>query len=124
MTHLWEVEHPYYCSTTNDGMEDYESWQNMRESWDAYDGELNMLVRWDWVKPNPDDWDEDDPDRPTRDYLELYFLLQRKGRINGSRCPITEADEDSVREWLLARSIDLRRVWAPLVLDAGDGGAQ
>jgi hypothetical protein len=105
VTHLWEVEHPYYCHGQHS--EEFDSWADVKESADAMDGELNLLFRWDWNRV--------DDGAQT---LELAFVLQRKGSTMTWSCPISTADEDDVRAWLFARSIDLRRLWAPLDLPA------
>jgi hypothetical protein len=107
VTHLWEVEHPYYCHGYYS--ESFESWADMKAAADDMDGEYNLLIRWDWHSV------DDVYDVET---LELAFAQQRKGLTMTWSCPIGAADEDDVRSWLIARSIDLRRLWAPLDLVA------
>jgi hypothetical protein len=104
--HLWEHHHPYYAAS-NYGEEHFESWEEMRDNWDATDGQLNLLYRWDWHRPGEDDWEGEE-------ILSIAFVLQRKGRVTVCLCPISAEQEDEVRAWLQARSADLAAVWAPL----------
>jgi hypothetical protein len=106
-TRLWENPHPYYAGDGYGSGNTFESFDELREHWNAMDGELNLLYRWDWYRPGVNDWDGPEE-------LEVAFVLQRKGLVVTARCPISADQEADVRAWLIARSADLAAVWAPL----------
>ncbi|RKT33641.1 hypothetical protein DEU34_2244 [Microbacterium sp. AG1240] len=140
-THLWEHDHPYYCSEGNyfkTGMHTvYESWvdfaqpsegRSFNDEWNLlydFDDDLNLLWRWDWKKADPENYwrKPGDPNDETAQYvedqkvdrLELFFMLQRKAYNISVEVKVTEADEPAVREWLIKKASHMRLLWAPLL---------
>ncbi|MFE5332920.1 hypothetical protein ACFRCG_41710 [Embleya sp. NPDC056575] len=123
MTHLWEVDHPYYCADGNywatDGAnhETYDSWAEFTEEtlWFSGDRDLNLLFRWDWKSyrndPDPDD-------RSIPDQLCLYFVQQRKANQYSVAIQVTDDDEPAIRAWLDECARTMRALWEPLDLAA------
>ena len=121
-THLWEVDHPYYCSQGNfhrNGQHVvFESWEDfVEDGWANSDHDLNLLFRWDWEIPEDEAVEEGDP--PARAQLLLFFMLQRKGDFWSVGVTVTQSDEPAVREWLAERAKTIAAIWAPITL----GGA-
>lgn len=130
--HLWEVDHPYYAE---DGCfytpgtrwaevhTEYDSWADFAEGWGDTDPDLNLVYRWDWNRPDPDDWTyeiENDPGFVMPgDTLHIYFMLQRKAKPHSIVIQITEADEPAVRAWLTERAKTVRAIWSPILDEAG-----
>lgn len=137
MTRLWEVKHPYYCSDSNfyvggiprpypNGMPrvdpDFVPYDHVRvESWEAFgwkdsDPDLNLLFRWDWDVPDPDDYEggKHDPEWPG-ERLSLFWMLQRKGRFMVVSFPVEREEEPEIREWLTGRARHLALVWEPFL---------
>ena len=130
VTHLWEIEHPYYgpegsywANWAQQGpyIQSYESWQDFIDEGGMSDADLDMnwCYRWDWQRPDPDDYKyerEKTPDfEMPGDYLELFWMMPRKGIMATSTIKVTEADEPAVREWLQVRAEYMRRMWAPFL---------
>lgn len=136
---LYEVDHPYYCSDSNyyvggtpkpgrwaddftpfDHFE-FESWDDFE--WKDSDPDLNLLFRWDWKVPDPEDYDGEDVPPET---LSLYWMLQRKGRFMIVSFPVSRDEEPAIREWLTARARHLVKVWEPLLpaLDNNQPGGE
>ncbi|MER5277767.1 hypothetical protein ABT025_18690 [Streptomyces sp. NPDC002809] len=104
---LWETEHPYYAAEGNfykGGLHNlFSSWAEFTETtFYSGDRDMNLLYRWDWEKDAPET-------------LKLFFILQRKAIACSAEMPITEADEDAVRSWLISCAATLRDTWAPLL---------
>lgn len=122
--HLWEYDHPYYCSETNFRVRRdqhngnhlrWDSWQQfVEEGWASNDPDMNLLFRWDWHKFEPD---EDEPDQ-----LCLFFMLQRKGDFWAHTITVTDEDESAVRTWLAERAKTITAIWEP-ILAGQQGGA-
>ncbi|MEU9444604.1 hypothetical protein AB0D42_27735 [Streptomyces sp. NPDC048304] len=114
MTHLWEIDHPYYASGGNyykTGLHNlFASWDEFIET-TFYDGDrdLNLLYRWDWQKPGFHGWTGEEQ-------LKLYFILQRKAICCSAEMPITEADEPRVRWFLDECAQTMRAIWEPISL--------
>lgn len=136
-THLWEHDHPYYCSEGcyyvpgtrwSEVHADWESWQDFLEDWGNVDPDYNLLFRWDWEQADPQNFylKPGDPDDETAEYeeakkvdtLKLFFYLQRKAKPFSHTIRVTEADEESVRAWLTGRAEHMRTLWAPLLGEA------
>jgi len=136
--HLWEVDHPYYCSEGNfykNGCHtQFGSWEEFAVpgGWkDAdmignflyeYDDDLNFLFRWDWKRADPDDYKyelEADPafELPG-DSLLLFYMSQRKGLNMSAEVAVTEADEPAVRAWLTKKAEYMRTMWEPFDMSA------
>lgn len=121
---LWESDHPYYCSESNyyvNGLAD-PPWDHVEvESWEAFDWkdsdpDMNLLFRWDWKVPDPDDYGEDD-DVPGEQLL-LFWMLQRKGRFMAMSMPVSRDEEPEIRAWLEERAKTLIALWQPISLAA------
>ena len=110
--HLWEVDHPYYCSLSNyfdnncgDG---FESWGDFIAKYRNADFDMNLLFRWDWL-------DSTDPDQELEgDELRLFWMGQRKGLYRFTVVQIERGDEPLVIEWLHERRRHLLKLWEPL----------
>ena len=112
--HLWEIHHPYYCSESNyykNGVgEHFDSWADFHGAMGSADDDLNLLFRWDWKRPDPDDYEPDE--MPDHDTLWVFYMQQRKGKFVPSSVSVTEADEPAVRAWLAARWEHMRGLWS------------
>lgn len=141
--HLWEIDHPYYCSEGNyyrsDHHNRFESWADFaqparflsREPFTEgnvlydWDDDLNMLFRWDWKKADPEDYylkpgdpdDESDAfaEAQKTDLLLLFFMHQRKAKNSSAEVRVTDADEPAVRQWLEGKAQYMRKLWEPLL---------
>ena len=120
--HLWEIDHPYYCSEGNyfvgglrwnEVHNKYGSWQEFHDEWGTNDPDLNLVFRWDWKRADPTDYEEGEDVPP--DTLAVYWVLQRKAILRSTVCTVTEADEPAVRAWLTERADRMRLLWEPLL---------
>jgi hypothetical protein len=117
VTHLWEIDHPYYCEPGNffeNGQHTaYSSWQEFTEHtvFATGDRDLNLLFRWDWHKPGYHDWEGDER-------LLLFFVLQRKSFNCSVEIGVTEADEPAVRAFLEDCAQTMRATWEPILTPA------
>jgi hypothetical protein len=114
VTHLWEIEHPYYCNDGNyyaagnkQPFERYESWADFFEAEGNSDLDMNLVFRWDWRKADPQDehWGN------KKDELLIYFMGQRKGLYRWVKIEINDSNEAAVREWLAKRWQHLVLLW-------------
>lgn len=122
MTHLWEIDHPYYCYDgnyyadyrDNHGLEEHASWQDFYDAMGEADQDWNFVVRWDWKRPDPDDYElgEEMPSET----LHIYYVQQRKGNFWAHVVQVTEADELAVRAWLELQAKQMRNVWEPFLV--------
>ncbi len=120
--HLWEYDHPYYCSESNFYSREpfcaHKSWDDFASSMGASDPELNLCFRWDWHPPrNEDDdetieWKHDENYRES--YINLFFVMQRKGIFCCHEVQVARTDEPAIRKWLTARMPHLLQVWEPI----------
>ncbi len=110
MKHLWEIEHPYYCSSTNyysnDTFRQHESWADFYEDEMDSDMDLNLVFRWDWNLPTEDN-----------DFylytLKIFFMGQRKGLFRCAAIKAQPEDEEAVKLWLQPRWEHLKKLWEP-----------
>lgn len=126
--HLWEFDHPYYCSESNFFSSDcrtlFTSWQGfIREEGDN-DFDMNLVFRWDW---EPKEFLEDDSVAGLRRYADLFsdrdhawilhvfWMGQRKGLFRVTEIDVCKADEPEVRAWLTLRAEHMRVIWEPLL---------
>jgi hypothetical protein len=130
--HLWEIDHPYYCSESNYFSNDYRtvyaSWQGFLEAEGDNDLDMNLLFRWDWTAK---EYFDDDTLAARQEYasrfgdrdhawtLSLFWMLQRKGIFRVTEMDVCKADEPEVRQWLGVRADHLGLLWQPISL----GGA-
>lgn len=110
MTHLWEVDHDYYCSEA-EYHEVSDSWAEFFEEFGDADKDYNLLFRWDWVKPDPEYFEGEE--LPS-DVLRVFFVAQRKGYLFSRDINVTEADEPAVRSYLSNQWEHLKGLWSPL----------
>lgn len=142
---LWDVDHPYYCSESNyyvggvprellphrlpfpgidpwEGFtpydhQEFESWADF--GWKDSDPDMNLLFRWDWQTPDPDDYEAGEERPPEK--LELFWMLQRKGRFMVVSFPVGRDEEPEIREWLQARFEHLLKLWTPFSCSPTEG---
>ena len=139
-THLWDAPHPYYCAPGNfyaspdKGCHvEYDSWESFADPTEGltmnqqfleglgnglYDGDpdYHVLWRWDWVKPDPDDYSpEDGEEVPDYDELRLFYMLQRKAKNISVTVYVTDVDELKVKEWLTGKAEYMRKMWSPFL---------
>lgn len=123
MTHLWEVDHQYYCNEGNYFKSGcgahYGRWQDFAAKSSDEDFDLNLVFRFDWVPPRTDgdpdaaiEWQGDENYRDS--ILKLFYMGQRKGLYRYVTIDVCRADEPDVREWLQKRWDHLRLLWEPL----------
>lgn len=116
-THLWEIDHSYYCQEGNyfkaGQHTQFSSWNDFAEEtlFVRADRDQNFLIRWDWRKPGHHEWDGSE-------YLLLFFVLQRKAILCSVEMPVTEADEPAVRRFLEDCAQTMQATWAPLLQPA------
>ncbi len=128
--HLWEIDHPYYCSEGSywvpgtrfhEVHQEFEAFDDFLSEWEHADEDYNLLFRWDWKRADPDDYKyelEEDPNfELPADHLQIFYFMQRKARNMSVFVRVTEADEPSVREFLTKKAEHMRKLWEPL-LDA------
>lgn len=119
--HLWEYDHPYYCTDGNylaipyehpECWEEYDSWQDFFEEWGDSDPDMNLVFRWDWRA-----WHLEFPEEhPEENHvLKLFVMLQRKAFSKSISVAVTADDEPAVREWLTERAKTVAAIWAPLI---------
>lgn len=125
--HLWEYDHPYYCAEGNyykNGQHlTYGSWSEFHAEWGNLDDDLNAVFRWDWKTPDPADYcppdcdghDDGDCDEMPGPTLNIYWVLQRKAILRSTECPVTQADEPAIRQWLTRKARHLAAIWEPLL---------
>lgn len=102
MTHLWEIDHPYYCNEGNyyapgDTIFEYDSWDDFIAEWDDADPDYNLVFRWDW---SPED-----------DVVSVFWMGQRKGLYQCTRTKVRKEDEPRVMAFLRPRWLHLRTLW-------------
>lgn len=121
--HLWEIDHPYYCTEGNfykNGLHDvFDSWAEFHATWGDMDHDLNLVFRWDWQRDNGEDLEEGETPGP--DMLKVFWVLQRKAILRSTECVVTEADEPAVRAWLADRAKTIAAIWEPITLAAEAG---
>jgi hypothetical protein len=119
--HLWEIDHPYYCTEGNyyarpdQGLHTrYDSWAEFIADWGNTDPDMNLVFRWDWNRSDPQDYEPYGEEVPA-DTLQVFWVLQRKAILRSTECTVTEADEPAVRAWLAERAATIRAIWEPIL---------
>ena len=117
--HLWEADHPYYCSESNfystEPYTKHETWPAFLANFKGSDVDLNLIFRFDWYEG--EDWGagEFNGDPYYRNgKLQIFFVFQRKGIFACHEVSVCRADEPSVIEFLKPRWKHMRELWAPL----------
>ena len=121
--HLWEPEHPYYCEQGNyladssiEAHYQFPSWEEFHEFATTSEFEyedLNLVFRWDWVKPALEDYEEGE-ELPS-DKLMLYVVQQRRAFNLSYEVDVTEKDESAITEWLIERAKKMTSIWQPVL---------
>ena len=117
MTHLWEVDHPYYGA---DGyMNECESFEHLVHDVEQCDEDMNVIYRWDWVDPrhpSQDDLYLENEYRSPINKLTIWMLQPRKSQFIAFRCPVTHEQEAEVLVWLRGPRCAgyLRKLWEPV----------
>lgn len=117
-TRLWEIDHPYCAMQgnyfSNDYHVEYASWAEFIEEQGGSDLDMNLVYRWDWQVPDPDDYEI--PGETMRaETLDLFYVGQRKALHRSVSVEVQREDEPAIREWLTVRAEHMRRVWEPLL---------
>ena len=125
--HLWEIDHPYYCTEGNyyarpdQGLHTrYDSWAEFIADWGNTDPDMNLVFRWDWNRSDPQDYEPYGEEVPA-DTLQVFWVLQRKAILRSTECIVTEADEPAVRAWLADRAKTVAAIWEPIALAEAGG---
>lgn len=114
MTHLWDVDHPYYFNAPGDSTV-FESWSEFIVEFGASDMDYNLVFRWDWKEGDDYDlgtYNGDDYYRHAR--LVIGFVGQRKGFCWSREVKVCRADEPAIRAFLEPRLAYLKTMWEPL----------
>lgn len=108
-----DTAHPYYGAEGEPTK--FDSLDELIDTVNGYDADMNHIYRWDWNQSDPDDY-EDDEEVPG-ETLTLFVILQRKSRCVSWTVPVTPDDEPRVREFLASDRVlgALRSMWAPLL---------
>lgn len=120
---FWEIDHGYPQPQSNffanfyqnqDYVEECETWTDFLSDWGDLDTDHNHLYRWDYVAPEPGDYDEEGEDIPDP-YLSFCYIMQRKGGLFWVRIlNPQESDETAIRQFLETRWLNIHRLWEPL----------
>lgn len=126
MKHLWEVNHPYYCTEGNyfsnqserQTIWEFKSWGDFVAEMGNADKDYNFLFRWDWNETDPEtDKSTFNGDAYYRNgKLKLFYMVQRKGFHSCSIVDVCRADELAVIEYLRAHWDYMRAMWEPLAV--------
>lgn len=122
---LWEAAHPYYAMTGNyyrGGNEchtEYESWAEFFEAEGDSDPDLNLVYRWDWSVPDPDDYADGELMPPEE--FSVFWVGQRKALLRSTSFPVAREDEPAVRAWLTDRAKTMAAIWAPILVTGERG---
>ncbi len=112
MPHLWQPEHPYYCSTAEPirGTPRHfiMTWAEFKAWHGDSDRDYNLVFRWDWM--TVDDGEGAEPG----EYLFVYVFRQRQCIFVSYQVRVTPDDEAEVRDWLTIHWAHLMRMWAPI----------
>lgn len=134
--HLWEINHPYYCSDSNyfaNGIKNrelnqtFDDFDEFLAEWGDADFDYNLLFRWDWEEISQSDYDdlmEDDGESDIVPFtgdetqktgkLRLFFMHQRKGYFSPIVVLVSRSEEQRIREYLQIRYDYFKTLWEPL----------
>ena len=110
MTHLWEVNHPYYMNEGNyykaGEHTSFKSIDDFLAEWGNADHDMNRVHRWDW---------EEGENKDGRGLFSVFFVLQRKARLLSCDVDVHRSDESRVKEYLLPYAELESRLWMPFM---------
>lgn len=98
-------QHSYYCSESNyysnECFHQFDSFDEYLKEWNDADLDYNMLFRWDLKQDDEGIF-----------YLQLFFILQRKGifmceQVNN----IQESDVNKILDYLKPRKEYIKKLW-------------
>lgn len=117
--HLWEANHPYYCSESNyysnEPYTKHDTWPNFLAEFKNSDTDLNMIFRFDWKEDDEDGKNTFNGDPYYRNgTLQIFFVFQRKGIFACHEISVCRADEPSVIEFLTPRWKYMQALWEPI----------
>jgi hypothetical protein len=105
--HLWEYDHPHYCTRNNNYEHRYifhhNSWKSFLEKMGDFHEDMNLLFRWDWIAYSDGGH-----------VLYLFYILQREGIFGCWYIDVKEEDEPAIKEWLTTKLNHLLKLWEPL----------
>jgi hypothetical protein len=116
--HLWEIDHPYYCSTSNyfsnECNKNFKSWNDFIEAEGESDFDYNYLIRFDWREGEDNDLPAYNGDDYYRNgVLELFWVSQRKGLFRSNTIEVCRKDEKEILEFLKKRWAYINHLWQP-----------
>lgn len=131
--HLWEINHPYYCSESNyfatghqnrETQHKYESFEDFLNEWGDADDDYNLVFRWDWEEITQEDYNyqvEDGEESSIIPYagdntiktgkLKVFFFLQRKGYFVYTETDVSRSDELEVKAYLSDKWSHMNVLW-------------
>lgn len=121
--HLWEVDHPYYCTEGNyfstqerhQTIFRFKSWGEFLAEMRDADPDYNLIFRWDWREGRDHELAEYNGDDNYRHAEFVMFVMhQRKGYHSTSIVEVCRADEPQIIEFLRPRFAHLLKLWEPL----------
>jgi len=99
--HLWNIEHPYYCSEgnyfNNECHIEYDNFQSFINEWSDADEDYNLLFRFDWEENT----------------LKLYYMMQRKAFNKSIYITVNQNDEPLIYAFLEQKYTHLQSLWTP-----------
>lgn len=116
--HLWEVDHDYYCETSNyfsnETVARYKTWAAFAEAEGDAEMDRNLVFRWDWREGTGWDLAEYNGDDYYRHAeLHVFIMGQRQGKFRSCIVDVCRADEPAIIEYLKPRWENLRQLWEP-----------
>lgn len=119
MSHLWEVDHPYYCRehawNSQDPQVKFGTWGAFAHEFADADFDMNLLFRFDWLEGEASGAMTFNGDVYYRNGLfKAFWMGQRKGIFWSNEVSVCRADEPAVIAFLQPRLEYLAEMWAPL----------
>lgn len=116
---LYEVDHPYYmtqgCYFSNECHNFYNSWEEFLEEWGDAELDYNWIIRWDWVTPDPEDYDDSYPNpfKEGEASFKIQFFHQRKAYPTSNEVKVHVDQEPMIREYLKKYWEYMKEMWEP-----------
>lgn len=119
-THLWEVEHPYYCNEGNyyarggdHPHQHYKCFADFARAEGDADLDMNLVFRWDWYEGGMGGSPFTGDENYRNGQLSVFIMGQRKGLYRWAIVEVCRADEADVRAYLEPRWRRLQELWSP-----------